>query len=194
MVEGRRLDRARDGGVGQDRLDLGREPEDAAMATKINGLDADPVARHRQHVPGRVPDGESEHAVEAFQQTVDPPFPVAVNEDLGVGMIGAKSVTGVFQLAPERKMVVDLAVEGDPNGTVRVGHGLGGSIGKVDNGEPAVGEADATVLGFPASLSVWSPVRHAVAHGLHGRDKTPVSPGGVHEHQAGYAAHGSFPG
>ena len=118
MVEGRRLDRARDGGVGQDRLDLGREPEDAAMAAEIEGLDADPVARQRQHFPGRVPDGESEHAVEAFQQAVDSPFPVAVNEDLGVGMIGAKSVAGVLQLAPKRKMVIYLAVEGDPNGAV----------------------------------------------------------------------------
>ena len=110
-------------------------------------------------------------------------------------MIGAESVAGVLQLAPERKMVVDLAVEGDPNGAVRIGHGLGGGIGKVDDGEPAVGEADAAVLGFPASLSVGSPVRHAVAHGLQGRDKTPVPlPGAGHAHQAGYAAHGASPG
>lgn len=108
----------------------------------VEGLDAKRVAGEHDAPLARVPDREGEHPVEAVDHGGAEVF-VEVDEHLGVG-VRAEGVAP-FEFAAERAEVVDLAVEGDPDGPVLVGHGLVPGGRQVEDGEPPVREADGAV-------------------------------------------------
>ena len=136
----------------------------------------------------RVPDGEGEHAAEALE-AVDAPFLERVHDRLGVGVVGAKRVTATFdQLTPDRRVVVDLAVEQQLHAAVLVRHRLHGLGIEIDDREPPEAEADRAVgrdprlaAVRPAMVQHFPHTRHVV---LGGAEVTPAK--GQH---AGDAAH-----
>src|SRR5207245_3672522 len=83
----------------------------AGLLGEEERLDADRIARERQTLRQLVPDRDREHAFEAGPDVVAP-AQVRLEDRLGVAMVGLEGVAG-FQLAPQRRMNHDLAVEND---------------------------------------------------------------------------------
>src|SRR5439155_12951223 len=57
----------------EQRLDLGREQEVARRRGVVERLDSEPVARAEQAAQPAIPDGEREHALNAFETALAPP-------------------------------------------------------------------------------------------------------------------------
>src|SRR5262249_27109938 len=87
-----------------------------------------------------------------------------MDDHFGVGMVSAKAVSGRTQFAAQSQVVVDLAVEDDPDGFILVGHWLGGSSTEIDDGEATVRQPDAPIRGDPVSTTVRTAMHHGVAH------------------------------
>ena len=100
-----------------------------------------------------------------------------------------KRVAARPEVLAQRDVVVDLAVEGDLDAAVLVAHRLPPGGAEIDDGEAAVAEDDAAVLGLPQALVVGSAVAHGVAHG---GDSAAVNAGAVAPHDADYPAHGAL--
>ena len=79
----------------------------------VERLDAQAIAREQQPPARRVPDREREHAAQVLDAGVAPLL-VGVDDRLGVGA-RAVAVAGGFELGPDVGVVVDLAVEDDPD-------------------------------------------------------------------------------
>ena len=145
--EQRFFEARRDGGVRQQRLDFGGEGEQVAVPIVVEGLFAEAVAGAEQRAGVLVPDGEGEHAAEA-RDAIRPVLLVGVQDGFGVAA-GAVSMAGLFEGGTEIGVIEDLAVIGDPEGAVFVGHGLV-AAGDIDDAEAAVaqgGEGIAVVAG-----------------------------------------------
>src|SRR5439155_26589361 len=95
----------------EQRLDLGREQEVARRRGVVERLDSEPVARAEQAAQPAIPDGEREHALNAFETALAPPS-VRLEQHLGIGA-RAEPAARPLQLAPQLAMVVDLAIEND---------------------------------------------------------------------------------
>src|SRR6186997_887399 len=81
------------------------------MLRPVQRLLSERIARTDQLAPLVVPEGESEHSVEAFQRRFLPLGP-GVQQDLSVPL-GHELVTEVAQLVTELAIVVDLAIENE---------------------------------------------------------------------------------
>ena len=103
----------------------------------VERLDAEAIAREQQPPPRRVPDREREHAAEALDAVVAPLL-VGVDDRFGVGA-RAVAVAGRFELRPDVGVVVDLAVEDDPDRAVFVRQRLLAG-GQIDDAQAAVAE------------------------------------------------------
>src|SRR5262245_26483400 len=79
-------------------------------------------------------------------------------------MVSAKAVSGRTQFTAQSQVVIDLAVEDNPDGFVLVGHWLGGSGAEVDDGEAAVRQPDSPIRGDPVGATVRATMHHGVAH------------------------------
>ena len=90
LVKTLRVQLGRDKAGRENGLDLGRKNNVAAARGIIQRLDAGTVANKGELLFDIVPDGESEHTVEAFE-AVDAPFPKRLEEHLGIGL-GRKNV------------------------------------------------------------------------------------------------------
>src|SRR5437764_159406 len=80
--------------------------------------------------PPAAPERQREHAVEPAGE-VGAVLLVEVDEALGVGT-GAEDVPPPLERVPQRRLVVDLAVVGNPDRLVLVGHRLR-AAGEVDD-------------------------------------------------------------
>ncbi len=100
---------------------------------------------------------------------------VAERNDVALGL----------ELAAQLGVVVDLAVEGDPDRAVLVGHGLAALRAEVDDRQPGLAQADRTVRPDAAA------VRPAVAQGaVHAGDQGGIGrPARVAVQNAVNAAH-----
>jgi hypothetical protein len=123
-----------------------RRPPDGDLRV-VERLDAEVVAaEHEPARTGRPPevgDRVRPHAVEAGRAVVAPLL-VGVDDDLGVGLRG-EGVAQLLELGAQLAVVVDLAVEDEPDRLVLVGDRLV-AAGPVDDGEPAVPETHAVAL------------------------------------------------
>src|SRR5580698_9569953 len=124
-------------GVLQQRLDLGCEGEQAPIPVIVERLNPQPVPCTEQLLPSGIPDGECKHAPQQ-RQAVRAVFFVGVEDGLGVGM-RLIAMPGLFERRPESGMVVDLAIESDPEGAGFAGlgviiHGLVAAL-KVDDAQ-----------------------------------------------------------
>ena len=126
----------RDGVVsGKDGLDLACEPQPAGVFAKVQGSDAESVAREGQDLVAGVPDRQRKLAVEAGETVVAPLF-VGMNDDLRVAS-GAKAMTAGTEVGAKLEVVEDLTVEDDPDAVVLVGHGLLTGA-QIDDRQPGV--------------------------------------------------------
>src|SRR5262249_33720987 len=108
------------------------------MDAVIERLDADAVANKPEAPDPRIPKCEGEHAAE-FLQAFNAPFLKGVKDDLRVGVVCFPVVTShLFQLTPDFRVVVNLAIEDDPDRTVGIAHRLRGRGRQVDDGETAM--------------------------------------------------------
>ena len=178
---------ARDGGVAEQRLDLGSEEEPIAAEVVVDRLLAEPVAREEQALPARVPDGEGEHPAQALGERVAPLL-VTVDQDFGVAA-GAEDVAPGDQLLAQPEVVVDLAVEGDGDGAVLVLHRLRAGLREVDDRQPPVPQRRRTF--DEVAGPVRTPVRNGVGHLTQQRLVSWTFPVAIHE--AADAAHAVTP-
>ncbi len=119
------------------------------------------AGQHETTLP-RVPKSEGEHAAQGLDHG-RPAVAIELQQHLGVGM-RAEPVTLGQQLRAQFGIVVDLTVERNRERAVVAVHRLGAEIGKLDDGQPPVGEADPPVLRMPVAAAVGAAWRHARIH------------------------------
>ena len=111
------------------------EPEPPAVRAEEERPYAEAVADQRQGPRAHVPEGDGKLAIEPCEGRLTPCLP-AVDDDLGVAR-RAESVALDLQLGAELDVVVDLAIEDDPQRAVLVAQWLL-ARGQVDDREPAL--------------------------------------------------------
>ena len=139
-------------GVGKQRFDLGGEDERPRGRGIIERLDPEAVAGAEQPAPRTVPHGEREHAVEPRETVLTPP-PVGLQQHLGVGARG-EAVPQRLELGAQLLMVVDLAVEYDPDVGVAHREGLQAPVGQVEYREAPVAQPQRDGSGGIPSVGV----------------------------------------
>ena len=97
----------------------------------VEGLDAEAVARGEERALPRVPDGEREHPVEPLE-AVRAPAARTGQQHLGVAT-RTKAVPARLELRAQLDVVVDLAVEDDPEVAVVADHRLVARRRQVDH-------------------------------------------------------------
>src|SRR5262249_37826942 len=140
-------------------LDLRTEEKRIRSSTIVKWLDAQPVARDEERLFFAVPDGECEHAPKVVNAFASMLF-VEVNNRFCI-RIGPVSVAALLESLTQLRMVINFAIEDDPNGPIFVAEGLV-SAGDVNNAEPAHPDGGWAV-GIYAFI-VWAAVRHGGAH------------------------------
>ena len=150
----------------EQRLDLGGEDDVLTRLREVERLDADAVADEPQLAGLRVPQRQGEHAGQPAQEAVETPVRVAVHEHFGVGMVGLELIAGLNEGRAQHLVVVNLAVERDPDASAGVSHRLGRGVGEIDDGEAPVHEADRRRRIDVDALAVGPAVREAGAHAL----------------------------
>ena len=133
---------ARDDPALEHRFDFGAEDETVAGECPVERLDAQPVARQQQTAALGIPDGEREHAAEAFDAGVAP-FLVGMDDRFGVAARPV-AMTVRFEHRPDLRVVVDLAVEDDLHGAVLVAQRLVAGR-EIDDAQAAMRQARESV-------------------------------------------------
>ena len=118
----------------QQGTDFRAEQIAAALADQIQRLDPERVARRQELSGGRLDGDEGVHADQPRDRAVAPD-PKRIGQHLAVGR-GAKAHPQRFQLNPQRRVVVDFAVEGHHDAVVEGRHRLD-RVNGVDDAEPA---------------------------------------------------------
>ena len=139
MVQPHGVDGRVDAAAGQQRRQSGRKAQAAAHFGDIQGLDAQPVAA-QQHLAARLlPDGKGEHAVQALHEVFAPGV-VGLEQHLGVA-VRVELVALGLQLAAQLRVVVDGAVEHQPQAQLGVEHRLGRARRQVHDLQAPVSKA-----------------------------------------------------
>src|SRR5262249_8291465 len=126
-----------------ERLDLRSEVERAVILYGvIQRLDAEPVTRDHEPPAAAVPDRVGEHPAQPLDAT-RPELLTEVDDRFSVRRT-AIAVAALFQHRAQFGVVVDLAVEGDPDRIVFVGHGLAAPA-QIDYGQSSMPKPDRTV-------------------------------------------------
>ena len=176
----------RNGGVGDDRLELRAEHHTLEAIIDIQRLDAQPVPGEEQLARPGVPDGKGEHSVESFHAR-RAPLLEGVHDGLGVAA-GAEPVAPGLQLAAQIGVIVDLAVVDQLDGAVLVGHRLV-AAGGIHDAQP--GHAQRQRALDPIALLVGASVPERPAHRFENgprrrppRPHVPVSRDAAHRQAA----------
>src|SRR5262245_49792290 len=141
------------------------------------------IACHKQLLPPPVINREREHPFEAFDASRSKLL-VGVQDRLRVGRC-LKTVSPCFQERPERAVVVDFSVEGNPAGAILVAHRLM-SASAIDDGQATVPKCD-TILGVE-SFTVRAAVGKRRRHRVDGTTCTRRQ-SAIQTVDAGYSAH-----
>jgi hypothetical protein len=134
--------------AGDQRLGLAGEAQAPGVEMPVERLDAEAVARREQAPPARVPEGEAEHPVEPPEARLSQVL-VEMEDDLGVAP--RPEDVAARQLVAEVVVVVDLAVEDEPERPVLVRHGLPAGV-RIDDGKPRVTQDDAPLAAHPMAV------------------------------------------
>src|SRR5258706_9255366 len=144
----------------KDRLHLRREEQLAVAFGVVERLDAQAIAC-KQHLPlARIPDGEGEHPPEAVHAS-GTEILVEMNDGFRVAG-GAEDMAMLLEIPAQLAIVVDLAVEHDPDRAVLVGDRLE-SIVEVNDAQAA--HADGHAVAHVDALIVGAAMRDDTAHG-----------------------------
>jgi len=137
VIDGAGVDGARGIWDLEEGFEFAGEPEVSSIVAIDEGFFAESIAGDEELLLAGVPDGEGEHAAE-FADAIDAVVFVEVDDGFGVG-IGAECVATLFESGLDFAVVVDFAVEGDPDGFVFVGEGLVAAT-EIDDGESSLAE------------------------------------------------------
>jgi len=123
------------------------------------GLLAEPVARQQDLAPIQIAHREREHPVQMIDAVLAVLF-VCVDDGFGVG-VRTEDVALSRQRLLQLAMVVDLAVEDNPDGSILVGERLR-AAGAIDDGQPSVRERDPRPRKIPFAVraAMGNPSRH----------------------------------
>ena len=181
------VDRAVEGGPGEERLELRAERDQARLAVHIKRLLADAVSDERQLPALGIPHGDREHSDEAADGGANSPSFKRGEDDLGV-RVPPKAVSVLLQLAAKVSEVVDLSVEDRHETTGRRPHRLMAMWRQVDDGEPTKSEGQPRLRVRPDSAVVRSPVHDRRDHAPRVvRELVGCEPGGCQD--TGETAH-----
>ena len=165
----------------------GEDDRPVRQLADIERLHAQPVAGEEQGVLIGIVEREGEHAVEPGE-AVRPPLPPGGEDDFGVAL-GLEMVALDLQLGANLAEIVDLAIIGDDQPAIGGQHRLRRGLGKIDDREAAMAEADARR--GPHAAAVRSTMDERVGHRL---DPCRIDRlGHVGVEDAGDAAHGQAP-
>ena len=123
--------------------------------------------------------------MEALDAVLAPGMP-GFEDHFGVA-VREEAITLGFQFAPQFRIVVDAAVEGDGKAEFGVHHGLAGLLRQVDDREPPVPERRVTVNDEPGAVR---PPRRDCIHHLRLDERRGLAP--VETHFTTNPTHGSY--
>ena len=146
----------------EERGEFAGEGEALALLKIVERLFAEAVARAEEALPRAVVDDEGPHPVQPLGETFAP-LAVAVEQHLGVAMIGDELAAARLQLGAECGVVVDLAVEGDAKLAVARPHRLRAAA-EIDDGEAAMPEKNARTFLRPMPLRIRPAMRDGAGH------------------------------
>ena len=127
----------------------------------IERLDAVGIAR-QQHLPALgVPQGEREHAAQRTDHG-GTEHPVGWISTSVSELLRKRAALG-FEIPAQRLVIVDLAVERHDDPAVGAAHRLGAGFGEVDDGKPAMAEADPAIVRIPFAETVGTTRGHEIA-------------------------------
>jgi len=162
---------ASNGAGGDDGFDLACEDEPPRLPGIVERLYPDAVATAEESPFAHVPDGEGPHAVETADAP-GAPLLIRMDDDFRVAA-GVKTVSAGLQLSAQLDVVVNAAVECDPDCGVFVGKRLGAVL-RVYYREAVMRQNAVALPVRPEPLAVRAPVRHGRKHYRRG----PQAPGG----------------
>src|SRR5262249_57498050 len=87
-----------------------RKGNDVVARSVVEGLRAEPVEGKEEIFPILIINRKGKHAVQPFRQS-SPPFLVAVDENLGIGVRRAENMTPHHELSPQLQVIIDLTLK-----------------------------------------------------------------------------------
>ena len=120
------VDVTRDGGIGEDRLDLRGEAERMRILMVVKRLDAHPIPRNKKTSFSSIPNRKGEHPPQPLHAGI-PIFLIQVDDDFGVRP-GPEGMAFREKFLPQFLEVIDFAVEDDPDRLIFIGHRLGTGV------------------------------------------------------------------
>ncbi len=161
-----RVDRGVHAAARQKRRHGRRKAQTTWRAGQVQRFDAQAVAAQQDPAAVALDDAEREHAGDPLDEGVAP-LDVCLDEYFGVAG-REEAIAALLEVAPQLRVVVDHAVEGDRDAEVRVDHRLRRPIRQVDDLQAAMRERDGPLC--PRSGTVRPTPLHRRAHGCHRAD------------------------
>ena len=97
---------------------------------------AQPVAREQQALTIFVPKAKRKHTIETLETSVAPTF-IGLENNFGIGTCAKARAPG-GEIGTQLAVVVDLAVENNPDASAGIHHRLVGVRAEIDDRQPAV--------------------------------------------------------
>ena len=126
------------------------------------GFLAEPIPRKEKTSLFNVIQRESPHPVQTGNKLLAP-LTVTVEQDLGIRVVGQKTMPELDKLPAEFQMIVDLAVENDSQPTVRRPHGLV-AADQIDDGKAAVPQINGPRGIVPMPLRIGPAMAQQIGH------------------------------
>jgi len=128
----------------EDGFDFGGEKESPAIIEIIEGFDSEAVAAAEEGLFFCVPECKGPHAIEARNEVLSPIF-VGFEDDFGIAG-SEEGESGVAEFVLQFDIVVDFAVEDNPEAARGGSHGLRAGVGEIQDGESAMAESEGDVI------------------------------------------------
>src|SRR5205814_10667927 len=107
---------------GQDGADFRSKGQLPIRDAVIDELDTHGIPRHDQPPFLHIPNSDAKHAIKMIKD-FGPPFFVPMNNHLSIAPC-PEMMAALFKFSTQLLEIVNLAVEDDPDGFLRVGHRL----------------------------------------------------------------------
>jgi hypothetical protein len=136
----------------RERRQLARKRHPAQYFGPVQRLLPETILCEIQAFCAAINDGKREHAIQARCQPLTPLL-VTVNENLRVGMTGAKHLTEPKELLAQFDVVVDLAVEDYPDSSILIPHRLM-AAGNINDSQAPMAEMHTKLIVDPDDLFI----------------------------------------
>src|SRR5690606_15378425 len=143
---------------------LGGEDQPTIYMGVVERLHSGTIAHEEKSPAFAIPQPDCEVAVQLFEKAIAILL-VKVEYDFGVG-IRTEAVAFRFQGLAHLRKIVNLAVEGQPDGFVRCAHRLVTSLAQVNDGEAPMCEAALPIFLQPYPAAIRPSMSHGRGHNL----------------------------